>query len=504
MEKNKTGKTNKNNGISLKRFFAITIVGIMLFVNIIIVALLGYVYQYNLVNTLKKEKADEIRIIRDLMYSTDNINHPNTENSEAQKEILNIFAMNQDVKFIRVIDLKSGNILFSSIKDEQPGMASGDLPQFVAEPIIRERIWDNLWPIDEYSLLGNDFQGLWVGINKTSIQNVMYATVFFTLFLMLLLAGLAFFVLSKFISKLVIDPFNYIINRIFELKKGNLDAKIASETAIVEINELGVALDEMKDEFKKSRERDQAVSKSKTEFISIAAHQLRTPLTGIKWVLNLLYKEDLGKINAEQKEYLGKTIESANRMVNLINDLLNVAKIEEGKYSLVLKDEDMAVIISETIEEISIIAETKNVKINFLNSDKKYPPVKADKEKIKLALTNILSNAIKYSPAKSSIDIGLGIFKNKYVMVTIRDNGIGIPKDQQNRVFTKFFRAENALKMETEGSGLGLSVSQNIINAHGGKVWIESEINKGTTVYFTLPVRISKKSSKFEDFLTGL
>lgn len=500
MEKNKIEKINKNSGISLKRFFAIVIVCIMLFVNAITVSVLGYVYYSNLTDTLEKEKAEEIRTMANLMYSADNPSQP----SEVWKKTLEALAMEKDTKFVRVIDLKSGSIIYSSIKGELPGASLGDLPQFTGDPIMRERILDNLWPINEYSLLGKDSQGVWVGINKTSMQNVMYLTVFFTLFLTLLLAVLAFFALSKLISKLVLNPFNYIINRIFELKKGNLDAKISSETMIVEINELGSALDEMRGEFKKSRERDQSISKLKTEFVTVAAHQLRTPLTSIKWVVNMLYKESLGALNGEQKTFLEKAIESTNRMMSLINDLLNITKIEEGKFDIVLKDEDITAIVREAIEDAYVLAAAKSIKINFLNGDKKYPPVKADKEKIKLAFGNILTNAIKYSPEKSSVDVGLEIFKNKYVMATVKDSGIGIPKDQQARVFAKFFRAENAVRVQTEGSGLGLFISQNIIKAHGGKIWFESEINKGTTVYFILPVQIPKKPRQVEKFLTDL
>jgi signal transduction histidine kinase len=224
----------------------------------------------------------------------------------------------------------------------------------------------------------------------------------------------------------------------------------------------------------------------KTEFVSISAHQLRTPLSAIKWTLKMFLDGDLGKITKEQGEFLEKIYQSNERMINLINDLLNVTRIEEGRYLYNPVLADIVQICQSVIDSYKEEMEKKNLKFIF-EKPKELPKVRVDVEKISLAIQNLLENAIRYNREGGEIEITLEEKEGK-IKFSIKDTGIGIPKNQQHRVFIKFFRAPNALRMETEGSGLGLFITKNIIEAHGGKIWFESEEGKGTTFYFTLPV----------------
>jgi PAS domain S-box-containing protein len=232
--------------------------------------------------------------------------------------------------------------------------------------------------------------------------------------------------------------------------------------------------------------REKAIERMKTEFVSISAHQLRTPLSAIKWTLKMFLDGDLGKLTKEQREFLEKTYKSNERMINLINDLLNVARIEEGRYLYRPVLADIVPICQSVIDSYKEEIEKKNLKFEF-KKPKELPKVRVDIEKISLAIQNLLENAILYNLPGGKIEISLKLKENK-IEFSIKDTGIGIPKELQRRVFTKFFRAPNAMRIETEGSGLGLFITKNIIEAHGGEIWFESEEGKGTTFYFTLPV----------------
>lgn len=234
--------------------------------------------------------------------------------------------------------------------------------------------------------------------------------------------------------------------------------------------------------------REKLIEQMKTEFVGIAAHQLRTPLSAIKWTIRMLLDGDIGDLSEEQKDFLEKTYQSNERMIFLINDLLNVARIEEGRYLFHLSPVNIEELTQLIINSYREQIKRRGLKLEFKKPEKKLPEVRVDADKIKMVIQNILDNAIRYTPRRGKVTVSLKYAK-KEIELSVADSGIGIPKDQQERVFTKFFRGANVLRMETEGSGLGLFISKNIIEAHGGKVWFESKENKGTTFYLTLPIK---------------
>ena len=236
--------------------------------------------------------------------------------------------------------------------------------------------------------------------------------------------------------------------------------------------------------------REKMIEKMKTEFVSLAAHQLRTPLSAIKWALRMLLDGDLGKITDEQRDFVEKTYQSNERMIGLINDLLDVTRIEEGRYLYKPTLESIENLIQFVVNAYKEEMERKNLELDFKKPEKKLPRAVVDVEKIRLVVENLLDNAVRYTPPGGRVTISLRyVEKEKEIEFSIKDTGAGIPKDQQARVFTKFFRGVNVMRMETEGSGLGLFIAKNIIEAHGGKIWFESEEGKGTTFYFTLPLK---------------
>lgn len=234
--------------------------------------------------------------------------------------------------------------------------------------------------------------------------------------------------------------------------------------------------------------REKLIERMKTEFVSLSAHQLRTPLSAIKWTLKMLLDEDVGPMSKEQKDFLRKTYRVNERMIDLINDLLNVARIEEGRYVYRPILADFQEVIKSVINSFKEEINRKNLKFEFKKPKKKLPQALIDVEKIRLAINNLLDNAIRYTPKGGRVTVSLRSV-NMEIEFSVEDTGVGIPRDQQARVFTKFFRGANVMRMEVEGSGLGLFITKNIIEAHGGKIWFESEEGKGSIFHFTLPAK---------------
>lgn len=235
--------------------------------------------------------------------------------------------------------------------------------------------------------------------------------------------------------------------------------------------------------------REKLIEKMKTEFVSITAHQLRTPLSAIKWTLRMILDGDLGEIPEAQKEFLEKTYQSNERMIRLINDLLNVTRIEEGRFLYNIQKQDIIKLVKEVLSPLKEMAQRKGLDFEVELPKEKSPETDIDSEKISLAIQNIVDNAIHYTKSgKVRVSIKFLEGKNHFLFL-VQDTGIGIPKSQQERIFTRFFRAASAIRAETEGTGLGLFIAKNIIEAHGGKIWFESEEGKGSSFYFTIPVR---------------
>lgn len=228
---------------------------------------------------------------------------------------------------------------------------------------------------------------------------------------------------------------------------------------------------------------------TKTEFVSILfAHHLQSALAAVKWSLNMLLSGDFGKINKEQKNIIKKTIERNEELISLVNNFLDTAKNKEKKYFYNKNLTDIKDIIESVIYFFQEEIKKKKIKFEFKKPKEKLPQIIVDKEKIKIAIQNIFDNAIKYTPPGGKISFFLKDNK-KEIEFKIQDSGMGIPENEKEKLFTKFFRGVNAVKTETVGSGLGLFLAKKIIEAHNGKIWFESKENEGSSFYFSLPVK---------------
>lgn len=239
--------------------------------------------------------------------------------------------------------------------------------------------------------------------------------------------------------------------------------------------------------------REKQIEQMKTEFVSLAAHQLRTPLSAIKWTLKMMLDKDLGPITNDQENFLGKMYESNERMISLINDLLDITRIEEGRYLYQPDFERIEDIIKSVVDSYKEEAKRKNISLALSISSQSLPRVLVDGEKIRLVFQNLVENALHYTPKNGAITVTVTLDKkNNEIETIVQDTGMGIPEEYQNRIFEKFFRADAATKVNTEGSGLGLYLVKNIVEAHGGRVWFDSKIHKGTAFHVTLPVKAER------------
>lgn len=230
--------------------------------------------------------------------------------------------------------------------------------------------------------------------------------------------------------------------------------------------------------------REKELEALKTEFVSITSHQIRTPISAVKWILEILLSGEPGELTSKQKEYLTDARDSNERIIALINDLLDVSRIESGKLILSPVEVDLGVLTGHVLREYEGKISERKIVLST-----KFPKgvsrVVADPKYLHQVMSNLISNAVKYNRAGGIITISCAM-KGREVLWSIQDTGVGIPRSQHGRVFQKFFRGDNVIREETEGTGLGLYVAKSLIELMGGRLEFESTA-RGTTFFFTLP-----------------
>ncbi|MFA5877165.1 MAG: ATP-binding protein [Candidatus Paceibacterota bacterium] len=248
--------------------------------------------------------------------------------------------------------------------------------------------------------------------------------------------------------------------------------------------------------------KEKEIDKAKTEFVSLASHQLRTPLSTINWYTEMLLTGDVGKLNAEQEKYLNEVYRGNQRMVGLVNALLSVSRMDLGTFIFEPEPTDIPLLVRSVLDEQMQHIIQKDITV-FPALGTNIPLIQVDPKLLRMVVQNLLSNAIKYTPEKGKIEMSLTLTnQKKCLLFTISDTGYGIPKNQQHKIFKKLFRADNVREKDTEGTGLGLYIAKAIIDNSGGKIWFESpasnytegEENAGTTFYVELPCKLLEKN----------
>jgi PAS domain S-box-containing protein len=230
---------------------------------------------------------------------------------------------------------------------------------------------------------------------------------------------------------------------------------------------------------------EQEVDRMKSEFISLASHQLRTPLSAIKTYTHMLADGYMGPLNTSQKKSLNTIITASNRMNELISTLLNITRIESGTIEATSKVVNIDSLIEEVMPELVVMAASKQIAIKFMTPKSGRKKIRTDPLIIKEVVTNLGSNAIKYTPKKGEVRIVVKPRTND-ILIEVHDSGWGIPLYAQDQIFSKFFRGQNVVKRETTGTGLGLYLVKGLIDVLGGKIWFKSSETSGTSFFFTI------------------
>lgn len=241
---------------------------------------------------------------------------------------------------------------------------------------------------------------------------------------------------------------------------------------------------------------EREVDRLKTEFVSVASHQLRTPLTAIRWNLEDVQSQELGPLLPAQQDSIHQATESATRMIGLVNELLDVSRLESGRLSVHPKPTDIHQLVKDVIQEQCATAAANDCVIAYHEPKIQLEPINVDPVLIRQVAMNLVSNAVKYSlgvgkPAK--VEVKLSRDGEHYYRVEVKDNGMGIGEKEQERIFQRFFRADAAVKKQTEGSGLGLYIAKLIMEASGGMISFSSKEGQGSTFWFLLPIAGSQE-----------
>lgn len=237
-------------------------------------------------------------------------------------------------------------------------------------------------------------------------------------------------------------------------------------------------------QLRRTNEKLKQLDETKDDFISMASHQLRTPLTSVKGYLSMVLEGDAGKITPMQKEMLGQAFFSSQRMVYIIADLLNVSRLKTGKFIIDPVKVNLADVIQEELEQVEEMAGAKQLTLQY-DKPKEFPDLMLDDTKTRQVIMNFVDNAIYYTPAGGHITVRL-INKPGSIELRVEDNGMGVPKHEQPHLFTKFYRAGNARKARPDGTGLGLFMAKKVVLAQGGSILFESQESKGSTFGFIL------------------
>jgi signal transduction histidine kinase len=317
--------------------------------------------------------------------------------------------------------------------------------------------------------------------------------------------------------------FTYLIGKSFSRQLTNLAFKVeqiaagdlSSKLKVKgrdEISQLCHALNELISRLEtgiaQDVSRNRGIDQAKTDFVAIASHQLRTPLSIIKWYIDFLISEDAGDLTDDQKKYLREVYTSNERLIELVNGLLDVSRIDLGTFAIEPEPADMVALAREAVEKFRPQIEEKGISLETQFDN--LPVMSLDPRLTKIVFENILSNAVKYTPEHGRIRLIVKKTAN-HVLIKISDTGCGIPRAQQPQIFTKLFRADNVKKFESIGTGLGLYVAKAVIEKSGGRIWFESpsldllleesqtgktpldKMNKGTTFFITIPLTGMKK-----------
>jgi len=451
-------------------------------------------------------------------------------NPEFLKTITHKVTESEDVVYSRIVK-ESGEIYMSNNKGEW-GKTIKDYGVRVQEITIIDDYYNDedikvvITPIN----VGNQKYTIWLGFSVKSVEmmnkNIIKETIKITLIIVIVTIIILFFVMRQ-----LINPIKILNIGAQEIGKGNLDYKIKIKSSD-EIGELAASFNKMTIDLSESRkaieehskklekeveertkkvkedmkelensrtatlnimedlneafEKLKELDKLKTEFLTVSSHELRTPITPLKIQIQLALMGKLGKVPKKMEDSLNMMLKNIDQFNFLVGDILDISKIESGAMKFNIVESDIPSILFTSIETLRAKADEKKIKIK--TNIGKLPKIKADKERILQVVNNFINNAIKFTDKNGLITIK-AIKRKEDILISVKDTGIGMKKDELEKVFTPFVQADSSRSRKYEGTGLGLAICKGIIKYHGGRIWVNSDYGKGSVFYFTLPLR---------------
>jgi signal transduction histidine kinase len=466
---------------------------VVIFLFILIFGLLSFVVIRNLTNTERNNLITQARAFATLstrpIGETYNTYHA-SGHLKFSELIQNNLALNKDIEKIQIINV-DGEILFDSEE-----LAGKPKPARIVEANILDKVAAN--SASEIKSGGNITEIIdpyfedwgahpfsiryfisYDSINK-SIADIRNTALFLTLISMVLSTSLIIFI----INRLFLSPVKKVVEAAKAISGGDLTREIAVKTGD-EVEELASSVNHMAQTLRSNIEALKELDKLKDEFIMIASHNLRTPLVTIQGYLDYFKKANL---ETSLQKYLTRIDTSLKELSNLTEELIGIVSMESRREGLAKQETDIEELLEGAARSFSSPALEKKINIVFEFPESTLPKVSIDKFKIIQAVNNLIDNAIKFNKEGGQVTISTKR-KGHSLLVSVADTGIGIEKDKVNLVFGKFARGTSILKYDYTGTGLGLYITKLIINAHGGKIWFESTPGKGTTFYFTIPIK---------------
>ncbi|MCH8821844.1 HAMP domain-containing histidine kinase [Patescibacteria group bacterium] len=456
---------------------------------------------YQNVNTQRNTLVSQVRAFAKLSAKPIGANYSLYFNSgylkfkELTQEIL---SLNNDVERVQIISVK-GEVLFdsddlefgksnvvwavedqtilanvnSNVESEVPPRNKNSSPDQIVEPYFED--------------FGAHPFSIRYFISYDSVSQNLFSTILTTLFLSFIFFAGSIILIISVVNRIIIAPIETVIQGTRKISKGDFSYKIEVNTKD-EVEDLASAVNQMAQTLRKNIEDLKELDKLKDEFISLASHNLRTPLTVIKGYVSSLQEDS--SLNTDARKQLVRISKSTKELETITETLLSLVSLEKGEKPIIKKQVDVVTLLEEIIGNMNEKILEKRINFVFELPQKSLPKIELEEERITQAFVEIMDNAIKFNKANGKVIIKLHR-ESKNAVISIKDEGIGIPEEEKNKVFKKFHRTTDVLTYDYVGIGLGLYLAKLIIEAHGGKIWFDSKAGEGSTFYVSLPLASS-------------
>jgi signal transduction histidine kinase len=335
---------------------------------------------------------------------------------------------------------------------------------------------------------------LWMLLNGSVPDAVSIAGYTFSVPLLIVYSGamlfflmvLLFSLLYLMIDRMIVQPMKHIASALHEFAEHNHQVPLPPFSRTTnEVRWLAEAFVEFTDSVEKVHKRDMEISQMKSDFISTAAHQLRTPMTGIRWALEALQKSGL---TPDEQALVDSAVDKSHDLVGIIGTLLDISSIESGKYHYKFDSVDMDPVLADIVHDFEPLAKERDVTLTYKHAEVPLGKAYVDVDRIKWVLNNLVENALRYTPAKGAVRVYMEAGVGK-LFIHVKDTGIGIKSSDRGNIFERFYRAQNAIQKENSGNGLGLYIARTIATDHGGDLNFEANSDgPGTTFTLSLPL----------------